>query len=260
MSSFEFIGFEVEDGVAVLSLNRPDALNSLTFEMMAEARDALEEVQNDRSIRALILTGQGKGFCAGQDLKNRIPTGMDVVDTLMERYFPVFKAIRMCRVPVIVAVNGVAAGGGASLALTGDIIIAAKSAKFIQVFSRIGLCPDLGSTYLLSRAIGRARALEMMMTNEPVRAERAAEIGMINKCVEDEDLMATARTMALKLASGPTYALEMTRKMVDDGEDEIFETRFRRELETNRILRDTRDSKEGVAAFLEKRSANFTGE
>ncbi|OUR75238.1 crotonase [Alphaproteobacteria bacterium 46_93_T64] len=260
MSSFEFIGFEVEDGVAVLSLNRPDALNSLTFEMMAEARDALQEVQIDRSIRALILTGQGKGFCAGQDLKNRIPTGMDVVDTLMERYFPVFKAIRTCRVPVIVAVNGVAAGGGASLALTGDIIIAAKSAKFIQVFSRIGLCPDLGSTYLLSRAIGRARALEMMMTNEPVRAERAAEIGMINKCVEDEDLMATARAMALKLASGPTYALEMTRKMVDDGEDEVFETRFRRELETNRILRDTRDSKEGVAAFLEKRSANFAGE
>jgi len=260
MSSYEFIDFEISDSVATLSLKRPDALNSLTFEMMAEARLALAEVQNNRSIRALILTGKGRGFCAGQDLKNRIPTGEDMVDVLMERYFPVFKAIRTCRVPVIVAVNGVAAGGGASLALSGDIILAAKSAKFIQIFSRIGLCPDLGSTYLLSRAIGRARALEMMMTNEPVHAERAAEIGMINRCVEDEDLMTNARDLALKLAAGPTYALEMTRKMVDYGEDEHFEACFRKELETNRILRDTKDSKEGVAAFLEKRAANFSGE
>ncbi|MBL4667159.1 MAG: enoyl-CoA hydratase/isomerase family protein, partial [Sneathiella sp.] len=128
MSSYEFIDFEISDSVATLSLKRPDALNSLTFEMMAEARLALAEVQNNRSIRALILTGKGRGFCAGQDLKNRIPTGEDMVDVLMERYFPVFKAIRTCRVPVIVAVNGVAAGGGASLALSGDIILAAKSA------------------------------------------------------------------------------------------------------------------------------------
>ncbi len=260
MSLYEFIDLEISDNIATLSLNRPDALNSLTFELMAEARHALDEIQNNRSIRALILTGNGRGFCAGQDLKNRIPPGEDMVDILMERYFPVFKAIRNCRVPVIVAVNGVAAGGGASLALSGDIILAAKSAKFIQIFSRIGLSPDLGSTYLLSRAIGRARALEMMMTNEPVMAMQAAEMGMINHCVDDADLMVRARELASKLAVGATYALELTRKMVDDGEDEIFERCFRRELETNRILRDTKDSREGVAAFLEKRTANFQGQ
>ncbi|MBO0333157.1 enoyl-CoA hydratase/isomerase family protein [Sneathiella sp. CAU 1612] len=260
MENFKNIIFEVDNSVATLTLNRPEALNAMTFELMYEIQDALKIIDEDKSIRALILTGSGRGFCAGQDLRNRPPEGSDIVELYTGCYFDAINAIRICRVPVITAVNGAAAGGGFSLALAGDILIAGKSAKFIQVFSRIGLSPDLGSTYLLPQAIGRARALRMMMTNEPVSADQAFDWGLVSDVYDDDKLMDEARALAAKLASGPTYALEMTRKTVDESAHNDFKTQFRRELEVNAELREKYDSKEGVAAFLEKRPAVFKGE
>ena len=260
MSDYAFILFEVEDQVATLTLNRPDALNALTVEMMAEVRLAMAEVEADKDIRARIFTSAGRGFCSGQDLKNRPAEGTDIVELYCDVYLGVFEGIRTCRVPVIVAVNGIAAGGGFSLALNGDIVMAARSAKFIQVFSRIGLIPDLGSTWLLPRAIGRTKALKIMMTNETVTADMALEWGMITDCVDDDQLIPRARELAAKLAKGPTLALMSTRNMVDEGNANTFAQQFRRELEVNSEMRVSFDGKEGVNAFLEKRPAAFRGE
>jgi 2-(1,2-epoxy-1,2-dihydrophenyl)acetyl-CoA isomerase len=200
MPRFEHILFEVESAIATLTLNRPQTLNALTFTMMDEILVALSEIEDNHSIGALIITGSGRGFCSGQDLRNRPGEGVDVVSALMTRYFPAMNAIRQCRVPVITAVNGTAAGAGCSFALLGDVTLAAESAAFIQVFSRIGLAPDLGSTYLLPRLVGRARALQMMLSNEPVTATTARDWGMINGCVEDKNLLPAARKMAVNLA------------------------------------------------------------
>lgn len=259
MADFENILFETDNGVATVTLNRPQALNALTFEMMDEVQDALAKVEADQGIRALILTGAGRGFCSGQDLRNRPPSDGSLVDAIMDCYFRTMDGIRRCRVPVVVAVNGVAAGGGFSLALVGDIILAAHSARFIQVFSRIGLVPDLGSTYLLPEAIGRARALQLMMTNDPLSAEQALAWGLINDCFDDGELMPAARTLAGRLANGPTKALVATRRLVDEGASRTFEQQYRRELEVQSEIRESGDAKEGVAAFVEKRKARFTG-
>lgn len=177
----------------------------------------------------------------------------------MDSYLKAINGIRNCRVPVVVAVNGTAAGGGFSVALCGDFLIAARSAKFIQVFSRIGISPDLGSTYMLPRAIGRARALQLMMTNEPLDAEKALEWGLITEVLDDDQLMVRARKIAAQLASGPTYALHMTRRLVDEGEVNTFDQQFRRELESNSELLDMPDGIEGVQAFNDKRKAVFRG-
>ena len=260
MGNFTNTTFEIDGKVATLTLNRPEALNSMTFDLMYEIQDALKIIDENKDIRALILTGAGRGFCAGQDLRNRPPADADIVELYTGCYFDSINGIRNCRVPVITAVNGVAAGGGFSLALAGDILLAARSAKFIQVFSRIGLAPDLGSTYLLPQAIGRSRSLRLMMTNEPLSAEKALDWGLVSDVFDDDKLMTEAKTLAAKLADGPTYALHMTRQAVDESVDNDFKTQFRRELEINAELRDCYDSREGVAAFLEKRQAVFKGE
>ena len=259
MSAFKDILFEIEAGVATITLNNPDTLNALTFEMMTEVRTALDQVETDTSIRALILTGAGRGFCSGQNLRNRIPDGLDLVTAIVDCYFVVFEGLRTCRVPVIVAVNGTAAGGGFSLALAGDIIMAARSAKFIQVFSRIALVPDLGSTFLLPAAVGRARALKMMMTNDPISAETALDWGMITDLLDDDALLPAARDLAGRLAKGPTKTLAATRRLVDEALANSFKTQFRRELEVQSDIRQTHDAGEGVAAFIEKRAAEFRG-
>jgi 2-(1,2-epoxy-1,2-dihydrophenyl)acetyl-CoA isomerase len=199
--SFEFVRFDVEGEVATLTLDRPAALNALTIPMMDEVREVLAEVEDTPDIRALIVTGAGRAFCSGQDLRNRPAAGVDIVEPLMQHYFSAMDSIRQCRVPVVTAVNGVAAGGGCALALLGDATLAAESATFIQVFSRIGLVPDLGSTWLLPRLIGRARALQMMLSNEPVPAATALKWGMIDACLEDSALLPAARTLAEKLAA-----------------------------------------------------------
>lgn len=259
MSVFKQIQYSVEGGVARLTLNRPEALNALTFEMMEEVISVLKRIEADPEIRVLLLTGAGRGFCSGQDLRSRAPLGIDVVAFYEERYLPAFAGLRSCRVPVVIAVNGVAAGGGCALALCGDVVLAARSAKFIQLFSRIGIAPDLGSTFLLPRLIGRARSLAMMLTGEPMSGEEAARCGLVSECVEDERLQARAAEIAEQLARGPTMAYRLTRQLVDEGDAERYAAQFRRELEANQILRESNDGKEGVAAFLEKRKPVYRG-
>ena len=259
--AFEEIACAVDDdGVATLMLNRPAARNALTSRMMGEIRAALAAWTEQPRVRALLLTAAGTVFCSGQDLKNRAPMGADVAQLLMDDYYPTIDALRKARFPVVVAVNGAVAGAGFALVMAGDIVLAARSAQFIQAFSRIGLVPDLGSTYALPRAIGRSRALRMMMTGDAIPAEQAAQWGLVSECVADEELLPAARALAQRLARGPTRALVATRAMVDEGERNDFRTQFRRELEVQKSLRESRDAREGVAAFLEKRPPVFTGE
>jgi 2-(1,2-epoxy-1,2-dihydrophenyl)acetyl-CoA isomerase len=177
----------------------------------------------------------------------------------MRLYLPVFRALRECRVPVIAAVNGVAAGGGFSLALACDIVLAAQSASFIQVFSRIALVPDLGSTWTLPRLVGRQRALALMLSNQPLPAAVAKEWGIALDVVADDRLMSEAKNLAHRLAEGPTRTLAATRQLVDEGVGASFEAQFRRELEVQQVMFQTADAREGVAAFTERRKARFTG-
>src|SRR5437868_3911890 len=204
--------------VGVLTLDEPETLNAMTPDLLGALAAAIHETTADPELRALVLTGAGRGFCSGQNLKAFNSLGDDIAAGVMRHYWPAFLALRECRVPVVVAVNGVAAGGGFSLAMAGDMIVAARSASFIQVFSRIGLVPDLGSTWLLPRLIGRQRALELMLFNEPLSAERAKEWGLVRKVVDDSALMAEAIKLAQRLAQGPTRALVATR-MTLEGND-----------------------------------------
>jgi 2-(1,2-epoxy-1,2-dihydrophenyl)acetyl-CoA isomerase len=192
MYRFETILLTVDCGIAILTLNRQDTLNALNLPMMADIQSAMNIVESDSNIKALVITGAGRAFCSGQDLRNRPPQSVDVVTALMEGYFPTLHAVKNSSVPVVTAVNGVAAGAGCAFALLGDLTIAGESASFIQVYSRIGLAPDLGSTYLLPRLVGRSRALRMMLTNEPISASTALQWGLVGACVSDRALVKTA--------------------------------------------------------------------
>ena len=231
----------------------------MTPDLLGALAEAVAGMSGDPGIRALILTGAGRGFCSGQNLKAFNALGDDIVAGVMTHYFPAFRALRECRVPVVVAVNGVAAGGGFSLAMAGDIAVAAQSASFIQVFSRIGLVPDLGSTWLVPRLIGRQRALELMLLNEPLSASMAKEWGLVRDVFDDGKLMVGALALAQKLATGPTRALVATRALVEAGERATFAKQFRREIEMQSEIRTTPDALEGRQAFIEKRPAKFTG-
>ena len=250
---------EREDAVGVLTLDEPASLNAMTPDLLGDLASSIREMTDDPGIRALVLTGAGRGFCSGQNLKAAQILGDDIAAGVMRYYWPAFRALRECRVPVVVAVNGVAAGGGFSLAMAGDMIVAARSASFIQVFSRIALVPDLGSTWLLPRLVGRQRALELMMTNEPLSAELAKEWGLVREVFDDGSLREGALALARKLASGPTRALVATRKLIDDSEHATYADQFRREIETQAAIRTSEDALEGHNAFLEKRPARFSG-
>ncbi|MDA9431757.1 enoyl-CoA hydratase-related protein [Bradyrhizobium sp. CCBAU 51627] len=248
-----------DDAVGILTLDEPASLNAMTPDLLGALANGVAEMTADAEVRALILTGAGRGFCSGQNLKAAGALGEDLAAGVTRFYWPAFRALRECRVPVVVAVNGVAAGGGFSLAMAGDIILAARSANFIQVFSRIGLVPDLGSTWLLPRLIGRQRALELMLLNEPLTAERAQEIGLVRQVVEDAKLMAEALALARRLAQGPTRALVATRTLLEESEHTSYEAQFRREIELQATIRQSADAIEGRKAFVEKRKAKFTG-
>lgn len=251
---------QARDGaVGILTLNEPDSLNAMTPDLLGALAKAIAEMTADEGIRALVLTGEGRGFCSGQNLKASEALGEDIAAGVMRYYWPAFKGLRECRVPVVVAINGVAAGGGFSLAMAGDMIVAARSANFIQVFSRIGLVPDLGSTWLLPRLIGRQRALELMLFNEPLSAERAHEIGLVRQVVDDANLMEEALKLAHRLAVGPTRALVATRALIDASEHAGYEPQFRREIETQAVIRKSADAIEGRNAFVEKRKVQFSG-
>src|SRR5882757_7609450 len=250
---------ERDERVGVLTLDEPATLNAMTPDLLGDLAIAIREMTDDRKIRALVLTGAGRGFCSGQNLKAAAILGDDIVNGVMRHYWPAFRALRECRVPVVVAVNGVAAGGGFSLAMAGDVIVAARSASFIQVFSRIALVPDLGSTWLLPRLIGRQRALELMLLNEPLSAERAHAWGLVRQVVDDDRLLDEAMALARRLGQGPTRALVATRMLLEESEHASYAAQFRREIETQAEVRQSADALEGRAAFVEKRGARFSG-
>ena len=251
---------QARDGaVGILTLDEAASLNAMTPDLLGALASAIAEMTGDHAVRALVLTGAGRGFCSGQNLKASEALGEDVAAGVMRFYWPAFKALRECRVPVVVAVNGVAAGGGFGLAMAGDMIVAARSASFIQVFSRIGLVPDLGSTWLLPRLVGRQRALELMLLNEPLSADNAQAMGLVRQVVDDAQLMEEALTLARRLAEGPTRALVATRALVEESEHATYEAQFRREIELQASIRKSADAIEGRNAFVEKRKASFTG-
>lgn len=261
--SYETILFEVSDGVARLTLNRPDKLNAFTEQMHLEVRSAIDAAEQ-QGARCMLLTAAGRGFCAGQDLSAR-KTGPgqprpDLGETLGKFYNPLIKKINSIEFPVVCAVNGVAAGAGANLALACDIVIAAKSAKFIQAFSKIGLIPDSGGTWVLPRLVGHARAMALTLLAEPVMADRAVEMGMIYQAVNDNELQATATAMADKLAKAPTLGLALTKQAIHAAYDNHLPDQLELERQLQRRAGHSDDYREGVAAFMEKRAPQFKGQ
>mgnify|MGYP001198043924 CR=1 FL=1 len=261
--AYETIELAVQAGVAIVTLNRPDRLNSFTVQMHEELADALDKVEADAGIRALLLTGTGRGFCAGQDLSDRaVAPGDKPVDlghSVETYYSPLIKRISTMEMPVVCAVNGVAAGAGANIALACDIVIAAKSAKFIQSFANIGLIPDSGGTFILPRLAGQARALGLALTGQPLPAEKAEVWGLIWQCVPDEELAETATAIARKFAAGPTRGLAATKTALRTSFARPLDDALEMERDLMRKLGNSADYQEGVAAFTEKRQPNFTG-
>jgi 2-(1,2-epoxy-1,2-dihydrophenyl)acetyl-CoA isomerase len=237
-------------------------LNSFTVQMHDEVSRALEAVSKSEA-RVLVLTGAGRGFCAGQDLSDRAVApggdGVDLGESLGKRYNPLIRRLTSLEMPVICAVNGVAAGAGANIALACDIVVAAKSAKFIQSFANIGLVPDSGGTWTLPRLAGQARAMGLALTGAPLTAERAEAWGVIWKCVDDDKLVVEADALAGKFASAPTKGLAATKKLIREGAARTFNDQLDVERDAQRALGRTGDYKEGVAAFMEKRPPKFTG-
>ncbi|HEY7979618.1 MAG TPA: 2-(1,2-epoxy-1,2-dihydrophenyl)acetyl-CoA isomerase PaaG [Rhizomicrobium sp.] len=261
--AYETILFDVANGAAKITLNRPDRLNSFTVQMHSEVADALSKVESDASIRALLLTGAGRGFCAGQDLSDRAVApgseGVDLGASLENRYNPLIKRIVALPKPVVCAVNGVAAGAGANIAFAADIVLAAKSAKFIQSFSNIGLVPDSGGTWILPRLAGHARAMGLALTGEALSAEKAEQWGIIWRAVEDAELQTEADKLVAKLASGPTKGLAAIKMAMQHGWSNELNAQLDLERDLQRELGRSSDYKEGVAAFGEKRAPKFTG-
>ena len=248
------------DGYHVLTLNRPDRLNAFNDELHAALREALASCAAEDECRAVVLTGAGRGFCAGQDLSNRVNMGDERPDlgaTLEANYNPLVRAIRALPKPVICAVNGVAAGAGANVALACDIVIAAKSAKFIQAFSKIGLVPDSGGTWFLPRLLGEARAKGLALTAQPLSADDAERWGLIWKVVDDADLMVEAEAQARAFADGPTAAYALTKQAIHAAGTNTLDQQLDLERDYQRQAGFSDDYKEGVAAFMEKRKPDY---
>jgi 2-(1,2-epoxy-1,2-dihydrophenyl)acetyl-CoA isomerase len=260
---FECILFEVAEGLATITLNRPDKLNSFTSAMHDDLRHALDAVEKDNSVRCLLITGAGRGFCAGQDLSESVMSGdgqdADVGATLEKNYNVMVKRLRNLPIPVVCAVNGVAAGAGANFALVADIVIAARSASFIQAFTKIGLLPDCGGTYFLPRLVGTARTMGAAMLGEKISAERAEQWGLIWKCVDDADFIQESENLARHLANQATQGLALTKQAIYASSSNTLATQLDLERELQRIAGRTYDFREGVAAFNEKRPAKFRG-
>lgn len=260
---FNTIKFAIDQGVATLTLNRPKALNSFTMEMHAEVRVAMAQVIDDASIRCLVITGAGRGFCAGQDLGDRAVTAdgatPDLGDSVEKNYNPLIRSIMNLPKPVICAVNGVAAGAGSSIALACDIVLAARSASFIQVFCKIGLVPDSGGTWNLPRAVGLARAKGLAMLGDRLTADTAEEWGLIWKCLDDDNLQDEAQKMARYFATQPTRALGLIKKLLNESSANTLFEQTELEKEAMQELGQSDDYREGVAAFMEKRPAVFKG-
>jgi 2-(1,2-epoxy-1,2-dihydrophenyl)acetyl-CoA isomerase len=252
--------FEQEAGVLTITLNRPKVLNAMNNALLDGLSEGITRAKNDPQVRSVLITGRGPGFCAGADLNSlSSQTDRDVEDVMRQRYHPVILAIRQCGKPVIAAVNGTAAGGGMSLALACDIVLAAESATFLQAFGRIGLVPDCGSTWLLPRLVGDARARALILLADRIPAREALEYGLIWRVLPDQDLADAARAMALRLAAMPTLALQAAKQALAMSGRNGLGDQLELEALLQRQLVRTEDHREGVRAFLEKRPAVFQG-
>ena len=261
---YRTITFAIADGIARLTLNRPDRLNSFNVEMHEEVRAALDAVATAQSgARVLVITGAGRGFCAGQDLGDRAvaPGGaaVDLGESIEKRYRPLVLALRALPVPVIAAVNGVAAGAGANIALACDLVIATRSANFIQSFANIGLVPDSGGTWQLPRLVGNARALGLALLGDKLSAENAEKWGLIWRCVDDAEFAGYVEELAKRLADAPTRGLARTKQAIYGSWARSYEEQLDVERDYQRELGYSGDYAEGVAAFTQKRVAKFTG-
>jgi 2-(1,2-epoxy-1,2-dihydrophenyl)acetyl-CoA isomerase len=262
--SFETVRLDVADGVATLTLNRPDRLNSFTVAMHGEVRAAIDEATGDPAVRCLVLTGAGRGFCAGQDLSDRaVAPGAAPVDlgASIENYYkPLLMRLRGLDMPTICAVNGVAAGAGANIPFACDLVFAAKSASFIQSFSKIGLIPDCGGTWWVPRLVGPVRAMGLALLGDKLSATQAEEWGLIWRCIEDDELMPTVMTVARQLAAGPTRGYVRTRQAIERALQLPLAAALDLERDYQRELGASHDFREGVAAFMEKRAPRFRGQ
>ena len=254
------IKFEILDEVGKITLNRPEKYHSFVREMALQLQDVLDQCDKNKEVRAILITASGKAFCAGQDLVEAIdPSIGSISKIIQEHYNPIIRKIRNLKKPVIAAVNGVAAGAGASIALCCDIVVAKESATFIQAFSKIGLIPDSGATYFLPRLIGYQKAAAIMMTAEPIKAQEAVEMGMIYKSFPDEDFEQKSWKLATKLAQMPTKGLALTKELLNASPSNKLEEQLVMEEDCQKHAAETQDFQEGVSAFLEKRKPNFKG-
>jgi 2-(1,2-epoxy-1,2-dihydrophenyl)acetyl-CoA isomerase len=262
-ASYQNIQLLIDEGLATLTLDRPNRLNSFNAKMHWEVKEAFEQIKIDNSVRCLLITGSGKGFCAGQDLSARpLDTSAEMPDlakSIEKNWNPLVRNITKLEMPVLCAVNGVAAGAGANIALACDIVIAARSASFIQAFNKLGLVPDCGGTWNLPRLVGQSRALSLCLLGEKITAEDAASMGMIYKVLEDEKLMPEAIALGKKLAKAPTIGIALTRHAIRESSNNTFDQQLDLERDLQSIAGRTDDYREGVDAFINKRPAVYHG-
>lgn len=262
---FQFISFDISEGIATITLRRPEVLNSFNERMAMELQEAIRKCAIHDEVRAVVLTGEGRGFCAGQDLSEVLkseanPDPKGIAEIVREHYNPIVLGIRDLEKPVICAVNGVAAGAGANLALCCDFVFAANTVNFVQAFSKIGLVPDTGGTFFLPRLVGIAQATRMMYLGEKVSADEALRLGMIYAVSEPESLMNDAKAFALKLAQEPTKAFGYTKALLNASYNNSLDAQLELEAKYQEMAGDTADHKEGVNAFLQKRKPEYKGQ